>query len=62
MGDCFSLFLFYNETVAPMMFKPGDDDDDSPPPSSADPGDQNLGDEIGTKIGEGHDAVEDGVL
>lgn len=38
--------------------KPGGDDDDSPPPP-ADPGDSNLGDDIGTKIGEGHDPVED---
>jgi len=38
-------------------------DDDTPPPSPpADPGDSNLGDDIGTKIGEGHDPVEDAVL
>lgn len=45
--------LQMNFTVLPG----GDDDDVSPPP--ADPGDGNLGDDIGTKIGEGHDPVED---
>lgn len=46
------------------MFLDGDDDNgssknnDKKPPTQ-EPGDYNLGDDIGTKIGEGHDPIED---
>jgi len=50
-------------------FKGGDEDDDTkknndkPVSAGAEAGDYNelLGDEMGTRIGEGHDTIEDGV-
>ncbi len=41
------------------MFFDGDDDDDDNDTIKPEEGDYNLGDEIGERIGEGHDPIED---
>ncbi|MDD5623791.1 MAG: hypothetical protein PHI23_03725 [Candidatus Peribacteraceae bacterium] len=42
-----------------MHWWPGDDGNDDDQPAKQERDDKDLGDEIGTRVGEGHDEVED---
>jgi len=43
------------------MWHDGDDDDNKTPEPNREAGDYNMGDDIGERIGEGHDPIEDEV-